>query len=176
MPTTTRTCEKAQRTRWWDDWAGLMGFGAGQGHLSLDEVTSSCCRLPNYLPNQQVSEWKRTRKKIPQKQAETMSPPKKYNFVCKKKQKLWQQNTFDLRFLWTPLSVLELHIFWMPLEAAVLSETRSNVAVKLLSTSACVLKVFWGTTKTKLRIYVNKFMEGLGDLGRGAGALTQYSG
>lgn len=50
------------------------------------------------------------------------------------------------------------------------------VAMKLLRTSACVLKVFWGTTKTELRIYVNKFIEGLGDVGRGAGTLTQYSG
>lgn len=64
----------------------------------------------------------------------------------------------------------------MPPEAAVLSETRSNVAMKLLCTSAYVLKVFGGTTKTKLRIYVNKFIEGLGDLGWGAGTLTQYSG
>lgn len=76
--------------------------------------------------------------------------------------KIWQQNLFDLRFLLLFILsfVLELHIFWMPLEAAALSETRSNVAMKVLSTSACVLKVFWDTTKTERWIHVNKFIEG----------------
>lgn len=100
---------------------------------------------------------------------------KKYDFPFEKS----GTNLFDLRFLYLSiilLSMLEVRIFWMPLEAAGLCKTRSNVAMKLLCTSACVLKVFWGTTKTELRIYVNKFIEGLGDLGRGAGTLTQYSG
>lgn len=95
-----------------------------------------------------------------------MSPPKK-NLAAKL---IWPEIFTILLF------VLELHIFWMPREAAVLCETRSNVAMKLLRTSACVLKVYWGTTKTELWIYVNKFIEGLGDLGWGAGTLTQYSG
>lgn len=51
----------------------------------------------------------------------------------------------------------------MPLGAAVHSETRSNFAMKMLCTSAYVLWAFWAITKTELWIYVNKFIEGLGD-------------
>lgn len=64
--------------------------------------------------------------------------------------------------------------FQMPLEAAVYAarlchETAAHI-------SLCFVGLLGGITNTELQIYVNTFIEGLGDLGRAAGTLAQRSG
>lgn len=78
---------------------------------------------------------KRTRKQITQTPVNVST--KEIWFSLRK---IREQNLFDQRFfLLVFLFRFELHIFWMPLKAAVRSGTRSDFAMKLLCTSAFVL-------------------------------------
>lgn len=77
---------------------------------------------------------KRTKKQITQRPV-NVSTKEIWFLLEKSGNKTNLTRDFLLLFLFR----LELHIFWMPLEAAVRSETRSDFAVKMLCAPAYVL-------------------------------------